>query len=46
MEKIGLAPAGTHKVSQMLLSARSYLVAGGKLGIFTPMFCFVARKPE
>jgi hypothetical protein len=22
------------------------LVAGGKLGIFTPMFCFVARKPE
>ncbi|RKP10626.1 S-adenosyl-L-methionine-dependent methyltransferase [Thamnocephalis sphaerospora] len=46
MEKLGMAPAGTRQVSQMLLDARSYLVAGAKLGIFTPMFCFVARKPE
>ncbi|RKP23776.1 S-adenosyl-L-methionine-dependent methyltransferase, partial [Syncephalis pseudoplumigaleata] len=45
MEKIGLAPVGTRKVSQILLGARSHLAAGGKLGIFTPMFCFVARKP-
>jgi len=43
-EKIKLAPEGTSKVSQMLHVGADGLVAGGKMGTFTPGFFFLARK--
>lgn len=46
LEKTGLAPPGTYKAHQVLLTAREGLVAGGQMGIFTPMLLLVGRKPE
>eukprot|EP01126_Amoeba_proteus_P043198 TRINITY_DN4730_c0_g1_i1.p1 TRINITY_DN4730_c0_g1~~TRINITY_DN4730_c0_g1_i1.p1 ORF type:complete len:363 (-),score=40.79 TRINITY_DN4730_c0_g1_i1:240-1328(-) len=46
LEKIGLAPKGTCKVSKMLHIGAEGLVAGGKMGTFTPGYFFLARKPE
>jgi len=43
-EKIGLAPLGTCKVSQMLHNGADGLVACGKMGTFTPGYFFLARK--
>lgn len=45
-EKIGFAPIGTCKVSQMLHIGGEGLVAGGRMGTFTPGYFFLARKPE
>lgn len=45
LEKIGLAPAGTCKVQQMLLEGGYGCARGGELGIFTPMYMVVVRKP-
>lgn len=44
LEKIKLAPEGTCKVSQMLHVGADGLVAGGRLGTFTPGYFFLARK--
>eukprot|EP01127_Copromyxa_protea_P005587 TRINITY_DN15486_c0_g1_i1.p2 TRINITY_DN15486_c0_g1~~TRINITY_DN15486_c0_g1_i1.p2 ORF type:complete len:358 (-),score=95.64 TRINITY_DN15486_c0_g1_i1:123-1196(-) len=44
-EKVGLAPVGVCKVSEMLHTGGVGLVAGGKLGTFTPGWFFLARKP-
>ena len=45
-ERIGLAPRGSHQVATILNRGADGLSAGGKLGIFTPMYFTVARKAE
>ncbi len=44
MEKVGVAPKGTTGVSEFLMTGAKALVKGGKAGVFTPMFYFLARK--
>lgn len=46
MEKVGIAPAGSRRVASFLERAGDSLTEGGKLGIFTPMYFFVARRPQ
>ncbi|ETO21356.1 s-adenosyl-l-methionine:delta24-sterol-C-methyltransferase [Reticulomyxa filosa] len=46
MEKIGMAPKGTTRAHEILLEGRDGLVASGQLGIFTPMFLIIGRKPS
>ena len=45
-ERLRLFPEGSRAVSTLLNAAADALVDGGKSGIFTPMFFFLARKPE
>eukprot|EP01095_Lingulamoeba_sp_RSL-Kostka_P010907 TRINITY_DN400_c0_g3_i2.p1 TRINITY_DN400_c0_g3~~TRINITY_DN400_c0_g3_i2.p1 ORF type:complete len:378 (+),score=162.67 TRINITY_DN400_c0_g3_i2:67-1200(+) len=45
MESIKLIPKGTYGVQSILQTAAVSLVEGGKLGIFTPAFFTLARKP-
>lgn len=45
METLRIAPKGTSKTHQMLCIGADGLVRGGELGIFTPMYFFIARKP-
>ena len=45
-ERIGLAPRGSHQVATILNRGADGLSAGGRLGIFTPMYFTVARKAE
>jgi sterol 24-C-methyltransferase len=45
LEKIGLVAPGSTKVSTILQTAADSVVEGAELGIFTPMYFFVARKP-
>jgi len=46
LEKFHLIPSGTHTTLDMLNSGADALVLGGKLGVFTPMWWILARKPE
>ncbi|TPX47410.1 hypothetical protein SeMB42_g02371 [Synchytrium endobioticum] len=46
MELLRLAPPGTCRVSLLLNLAADNLVKGGEQYLFTPMFFFLARKPE
>ena len=46
MEKVGAAPVGAQAVSEMLQAGADSLIEGGRLGIFTPMYFFLARNPE
>ncbi|KAI9298687.1 hypothetical protein K502DRAFT_336588 [Neoconidiobolus thromboides FSU 785] len=46
LESIGIAPKGTSHMSEVLSVAQDHLIEGAKLGIFTPMFMLVGRKPE
>ncbi|EPQ26966.1 uncharacterized protein PFL1_05601 [Pseudozyma flocculosa PF-1] len=46
LERIGLAPKGTHDVGESLIVAAEALVAGGRAKLFTPMMLFIARKPS
>ncbi|KAK9447884.1 S-adenosyl-L-methionine-dependent methyltransferase [Limtongia smithiae] len=46
MERLHVAPAGSQKISQALEEAAINLVLGAKMGIFTPMMLYVAKKPE
>ena len=46
LEPLRFVPKGTTDVQDVLNVAADNLVAGGRLGIFTPMFYFKARKPE
>ncbi|KAJ2955463.1 hypothetical protein NQZ79_g8540 [Umbelopsis isabellina] len=43
--KFGIVPPGVLETSQLLNDAADYLVKGGEMGIFTPMYFFVAEKP-
>lgn len=45
MEKVGIAPEGSTKVTNALEEAAVGLVAGGREKLFTPMMLFVAKKP-
>ena len=45
-EKLRMVPKGARAVSTMLNAAADAMVAGGKSGIFTPMYFFLARKPD
>jgi sterol 24-C-methyltransferase len=46
LEFVGLVPKGTVKTHDFLIKVSDLLCEGGRLDIFTPMFFFVARKPE
>lgn len=44
-ERLRMLPNGSTDVLNMMdRTARAY-VAGGETGIFTPLYCFLARKP-
>src|SRR5690606_8754199 len=45
LERVGLAPKGAAEVCLLLNRAAEALVAGGELGIFTPMFFACGQKP-
>ncbi len=45
-ERLRLFPKGSRAVSTLLNTAADALVEGGRTGIFTPMFFFLARKPQ
>ena len=45
-EAIGYFPSGSVAVVQLMDRTADAYVAGGKSGIFTPLYCFLARKPE
>lgn len=44
-ETLRVLPAGTAEIAKLLDRTADAYVAGGKTGIFTPLYCFVARKP-
>jgi len=46
LETLRFAPKGTLKVHNMLCKVADELVASGRLGIFSPSFFYVARKPS
>ena len=45
-EAFRLLPNGAADVVQLMDRTANAYVAGGKTGIFTPLYCFVARKPD
>jgi len=45
LQAVGVAPAGSVKVSKLLNDTANDLVRAGQLDIFTPSFFFLARKP-
>ena len=45
LEKLRLMPSGTADTTDELARGAENLVAGGKEGLFTPMYLMVARKP-
>ncbi|KAF9431205.1 Delta(24)-sterol C-methyltransferase [Podila epigama] len=46
LERVGLVAPGSAKVSEILQTGADAVLEGARLGIFTPMFFFVARKPS
>jgi sterol 24-C-methyltransferase len=46
LEKCRIVPQGTTKVSSLLMMTADALVEGGRLGIFTPCYYYLARKPD
>lgn len=44
-EKLGMFPKGSAEVIELLDRTANAYVAGGKAGVFTPLYCFLARKP-
>lgn len=45
LETLRIAPSGTAQTAEELAAGGKSLVQGGKLGIFTPMYFMVAKKP-
>ena len=45
-ETLRILPRGTYDTQQFLIRGAKGLVEGGKKNAFTPMFFFLARKPE
>lgn len=45
-EMVGLFPKGSAEVFRSLDRTAVAYVEGGKTGIFTPLYCFLARKPH
>ncbi|BAE61033.1 unnamed protein product [Aspergillus oryzae RIB40] len=46
LENLRLAPSGTAETATELASGADSLVEGGRLGLFTPMYFMIGRKPE
>ncbi len=46
LETFNVAPKGSQTVHKFLIAAADALIAGGELGIFTPMYFFKATKPK
>jgi sterol 24-C-methyltransferase len=46
LETVGVAPKGTLAVHNMLIKVAVDLVDGGRLGIFSPSYFYLCRKPE
>ncbi|RAH51230.1 putative sterol 24-c-methyltransferase [Aspergillus brunneoviolaceus CBS 621.78] len=46
LEQLTLFPAGSQKVVDLVVTILDGMYRGGALGIFSPMFLIVARKPE
>ena len=44
-EMLRLLPKGSSEVVRLLDRTADAYVAGGRAGIFTPLYCFLARKP-
>ncbi len=44
-ELVRLFPKGSAEVVRLLDRTADAYVAGGKAGVFTPLYCFLARKP-
>ncbi len=44
-ELLGVFPKGSADVVRLLDRTANAYVAGGRTGIFTPLYCFLARKP-
>ena len=44
-ETVGLFPKGSTEVVRLMDRTAQAYVAGGRAGIFTPLYCFLARKP-
>ena len=44
-EVLRLLPKGSAEVVRLLDRTAEAYIAGGKAGIFTPLYCFLARKP-
>ncbi|MYF96373.1 MAG: hypothetical protein F4210_12870, partial [Holophagales bacterium] len=44
-ELLRLLPNGSAEVVRLLDRTAEAYVAGGKTGVFTPLYCFLARKP-
>ncbi len=45
-EKLRIVPEGAREISSVLNAGADALVEGGEAGVFTPMFYYLARKPE
>lgn len=45
-EMVGFFPKGSAQVFRSLDQTADAYVMGGKTGIFTPLYCFLARKPH
>jgi sterol 24-C-methyltransferase len=46
LESVRMAPSGTAETAEELALAADNLVAGGRDGLFTPMYFMIAKKPE
>lgn len=44
-EALGLFPRGSAEVVRFMERTANAYVAGGRAGVFTPLYCFLARKP-
>ena len=46
VEMLGMFPKGTAQVIRLMDRTAEAYIAGGRAGIFTPLYCFLARKPQ
>jgi len=46
METVHLAPKGTLEIHNLLVTVASELVRAGRLGMFSPSYFYLARKPK
>lgn len=46
LETVRMAPPGTAETADELARGADSLVAGGREGLFTPMYLMIAKKPE
>jgi hypothetical protein len=44
-EGLGVFPKGSADVVRLMDQTAEAYVSGGRTGIFTPLYCFLARKP-